>query len=171
MPEAAQSFWQFSLALYAAPGVAAACLVLQDRHGRDVNLALYCCWVGASGRGRLTAAGIAAADAALRPWRRRVVEPLRAARRSIKGMAGAEALYDAVKAVELRAEQHAHGLLAAAAPAAQTDMPEAERRAAAAANLALYLGDAAAAAAPILAALGGPILQAATSQGDGDGAG
>ena len=93
MPDAAAEFWDFSLALYAKPGVAPACLVLQDEQGRDVNLALYCAWVGWSGRGRLGASDIDAAEHGLARWRQRVVEPLRAARRSIKGMVGADALY------------------------------------------------------------------------------
>src|SRR5215469_3798715 len=84
MSDAAAAFWRFSLAIYARPGVAPACLVVQDEHGCDVNLMLFCCWLGASGRGRLDCAGLAAADAAVSGWRREVVESLRAARRAIK---------------------------------------------------------------------------------------
>ena len=43
-------FWQFSGAVYAHPGVAEACLDLQDRHGLDVNLLLFCAWAGVQGR-------------------------------------------------------------------------------------------------------------------------
>ena len=39
-------FWSFSLRIYGAPGVEPACLDLQDRFGADVNLALYCLWIG-----------------------------------------------------------------------------------------------------------------------------
>ena len=152
MADAAEDFWRFSLALYAAPGVAPACLVLQDEAGRDVNLLLYCGWVGASGRGRLDAAAIAAAEARLAPWRQGVVEPLRAARRALKGVAGAEALYAAVKAVELDAERQAQRLLAALAPA-PAGRSRTERQADGAANLLAYAGTAAAAAAPLIAAL------------------
>jgi len=38
-------FWDFSLAVYRRPGVAAACLRLQDEAGVDVNLLLYFCWL------------------------------------------------------------------------------------------------------------------------------
>jgi uncharacterized protein (TIGR02444 family) len=34
-------FWRFSLDLYGRPGVAPACLALQDEAGADVNLVLY----------------------------------------------------------------------------------------------------------------------------------
>src|SRR5665213_163755 len=56
-PPAADSFWRFSQDFYALPGVAPACLALQDGHGRDVNLVLYGCWLGMSGRGAMGATG------------------------------------------------------------------------------------------------------------------
>jgi len=43
------AFWRFSLDAYGRPGVAAACLDLQDRHGCDVNLILYALWLGRAG--------------------------------------------------------------------------------------------------------------------------
>ena len=48
-------FWNFSLEIYAGEGVAEACLDLQARRGCDVNVLLFCCWLGASGRPTLTA--------------------------------------------------------------------------------------------------------------------
>ena len=48
-------FWNFSLEIYAAEGVSEACLDLQERRGCDVNILLFCCWLGASGRPTLTA--------------------------------------------------------------------------------------------------------------------
>jgi len=146
----ASEFWSFSLAFYEQPGVAPACLELQDRYGRDVILALYCCWVGTSGRGRLGPAELAAAEAAARPWRKSVVEVLRGARKALKGIAGAQPLYARMKSIELAAEREAHRRLAALAPAADPRAAAQSRRADAAANLALYAGgDAAAAAAPL----------------------
>lgn len=46
MPKRPQKFWDFSIELYGRPGVAEACLQLQDSHGIDVNLLLYCFWYG-----------------------------------------------------------------------------------------------------------------------------
>ena len=40
MPNKPQKFWNFSLALYDAQGVAAACLELQEAYQLDVNLIL-----------------------------------------------------------------------------------------------------------------------------------
>jgi len=134
----ADEFWDFSLALYGRPEVAAACLRLQDAHGLDVNLLLLCCFLARSGRGRLSAAALAAAEARIAPWRASVLTPLREARRALKTMnaAGAPALYAEVKRIELAAEREAQRLLLAswlAPPAVSSD-----RAADEAANLALY---------------------------------
>ncbi len=112
---AAGAFWRFSLELYGRPGVASACLELQDRHGRDVNLVLFAAWVGISGRGRLSNADVARAEDGIGPWRRGVIEPLRAARRHVKE-AGRPTLYAALKTAELDAERAAQDRLEALAP-------------------------------------------------------
>jgi uncharacterized protein (TIGR02444 family) len=78
------AFWDFSLAAYARPGVAPACLALQERHGADVNLLLYACWLGASGRGALEAGRLAEAEALVGGWHRDVVRSLRGARQRLK---------------------------------------------------------------------------------------
>ena len=154
MAEAFEDFWNFALRLYARPGVAPACLELQDRQGKDVIIALYCCWLGASGRGRLGEGGLSEAEATARPWRGAVVEPLRRTRHALKGVAGAEALYGRMKQIELDAERIAFQRLAPLAPEPDPQAPAEARVAAARDNLLLYVADAAPAAAPIIAALG-----------------
>lgn len=144
MSDAAAEFWHFSLAVYNEPDVAPACLVLQDQFGRDVNLALYCCWLGASGRGRLSRAALDTADRVIAPWRHEVVEPFRAARRAIKRAASpaSESLYAKAKAVELEAERLLQRRLAEQAPPADPSLSLEDRLDAAIANLTLYVGDA-----------------------------
>jgi len=97
----------FAVALYARPGVAAACLHLQDRHGVDVPLLLALVWHGASGRGVPGRVRAAAWRRSVRRWRR-VVGPLRAARRALKPLAARDAavlrLRKAILAAELDAE-------------------------------------------------------------------
>jgi uncharacterized protein (TIGR02444 family) len=155
MTEASDDFWRFALALYARPGVAPACLALQDRHGIDVIIALYGCWLGSAGRGRLDEAALAEAEAMAGPWRQQVVEPLRRARTALKGIAGAEELYRRMKEIELDAERAAILRLAPLAAAPDPGASAARRLADARANLALYVGAAGAAeAAPVMAALG-----------------
>jgi uncharacterized protein (TIGR02444 family) len=134
-------FWDFSLATYGRPGVAAACLGLQDRHGIDVNMVLFCCWVGASGGGVLGPAEMAAALAAAGPWQRGVVVPLRRIRIGLKdaGEAG-ESLKRRVAAVEIDVE-HWEQLMIAATWARRPDArrDEEQRIGDACTNLGRYL--------------------------------
>lgn len=153
MSDAPAAFWRFSLAIYARPDVPPACLVLQDQHSRDVNLMLFCCWLGASGRGRLDRSALDAADRVVMSWRRDVVEHFRAARRAIKAAAlpDSDSIYAKAKAVELDAERLLQRQLAERAPEVDVGLPAERRLVDALANLALYVGDAP--AAPIVAAL------------------
>jgi uncharacterized protein (TIGR02444 family) len=103
-------FWQFSLRLYRVPGVAPACLRLQDEAGADVNVLFFLLW-NASRGARLSAADIAVVDRHVAPWREAAVKPLRAVRRSLKDdgvlqdAAAADAFRTRVKGLELEAER------------------------------------------------------------------
>jgi uncharacterized protein (TIGR02444 family) len=103
-------FWRFSLGFYRQPGVADACIRLQDEAGVDVNLLFYLLWHAALER-RLSQAEVAAIEQRIGPWREQVVAPLRAIRRAIKSPppvieAGtAEAYRTRVKGIELEAER------------------------------------------------------------------
>jgi len=139
-------FWRFSLAVYAAPGVADECLGLQDTLGIDVNVLLLCAWLGSVRRLVLTADDLATIEAAARPWREAAVQPLRAARRAIKAMPDAAsdaviALRKDIAALELRAEQIEQAMLYRMAPTlggtgAAPAADEATRR-----NIAAFLGN------------------------------
>lgn len=76
-------FWDFSLATYGRDGVAEACLALQEAHGADVNILLFCAWAGCNGVS-LDRAQIEAACEAVRAWHEEVVRPLRSVRRRLK---------------------------------------------------------------------------------------
>lgn len=136
-------FWDFSLAVYHRPGVAQACLALQDRRGLDVNLLLFCCWAGSLGR-RLERQDIARLRRAVGDWQERVVGPLREVRRRLKGLshaAGGEgsALRQAVKDCEFEAERIEQAMLhAAQAELPQASTPAADPAACAADNLSDY---------------------------------
>ena len=144
MSDAAAEFWRFSLAIYGRPGVPPACLVLQDQYGRDVNVALFCCWLGVSGRGRIDAAALQAADRAVSGWRQNVVENFRAARRAIKEAAlpETEGFYAKAKAIELEAEKLLQRQLVDGAPPVMNAATTTQQRLAdALANLTLYIGE------------------------------
>ncbi len=129
-------FWDFSLEVYGADGVAPACLVLQEAHQLDVNIVLYCCWLGASGRGALNDDEAEAMTAAVAEWHGGVVRGVRAVRQLLKGgMAPAplelsEPLRRRIAKIEVELEHVEQLMLAAAVerPADATTSPE--RRAA-----------------------------------------
>jgi uncharacterized protein (TIGR02444 family) len=77
-----EPFWTYSLELYGRPGVEAACLELQRRHGLDVNLVLLCCWLASRGI-ELDQITLARAKKAITSWQLEVVRPLRALRRRL----------------------------------------------------------------------------------------
>jgi uncharacterized protein (TIGR02444 family) len=138
-------FWDFSIAVYGRDGVARACLLLQDAHGVDVNLLLYCCWIGASGGGRLGVDGMAQAAEAVAVWHGEVVRYLRALRKRLKGgFDGApddltERVRQRIAAVEIDAEHVEQLMLAAVAPAGADAGVDIEAGAQdAAANIASY---------------------------------
>lgn len=145
LPEA---FWEFSLRTYGTAGVAPACLALQDDHGLDVNLLLYCCWTGQLGI-RLDTAALERALAFSRPWAEHVVEPLRAARRWMKNDGCTQAqiptdscreLRETIKAIELRSEQFQQRVLESMANDAESQQLTSDTRLAmSSANLRLYL--------------------------------
>jgi uncharacterized protein (TIGR02444 family) len=106
------AFWQFSLAVYGAPGVEGECLALQDALGIDVNLLLFCAWLGTRCIA-LTASDIERSEAVVRPWHEQAVRPLRAVRQRLKSFSAAECVTfrTEVKMLELGAEQIEQGML------------------------------------------------------------
>ena len=68
-------FWTFSGALYARPGVKDACLALQDDHGADVNMILFCLWT------EIPDGAWAPALALSRRYQDDIIGPIRAERR------------------------------------------------------------------------------------------
>lgn len=134
------AFWRFSLTLYGRPGAADRCLALQDAHGFDVNVALYCLWVGAT-QGRLATADLGAVAQRADAFRDRVVAPLRAVRREMKRGPGAaadpvawEVLRAQIKATELAAEEAQQRAMAALTASVEPPPGPAAARA----NLLLY---------------------------------
>ncbi len=136
--------WDFSLEVYARPGVEPACLALQEAHGADVNVLLAVIWHGARGL-RLSPAELDRLGGAVADWCERVVRPLRAVRRDMKAGLGApapmaDALRNRVKRLELDAEHLEQLLLAQLLPGGEeVDVSPDTALAAAAANARAYL--------------------------------
>ena len=116
------SLWDWSVAAYAADGVADACLDLQDHHEQNTCLLLWAGWCAATGR-RPDEETIEAACDIARAWDSTTITPLRAVRRTLKlpvpdiEDAPREAVRNRIKAVELEAERLLLLALEALAPA------------------------------------------------------
>ena len=111
-------FWDFSLGVYMSEGVGVACLELQDAHELDVNVLLFCMWLGASGRGPLSAAEMKTVTGAVQEWHHDVV-------RMKGGMSPApadlsESLRQRIQKVEIDCE-HTEQLMLAGAIDRQAD--------------------------------------------------
>jgi uncharacterized protein (TIGR02444 family) len=108
-PVQPNSLWDFSLALYAQPGVADACLHLQDEQSINVNLVLWCVWLECQGL-QLNDRQLEQAQGEILEWDQQYVVPLRRLRRQMKTEFGADntainAVRGHIKQAELAAEQ------------------------------------------------------------------
>jgi uncharacterized protein (TIGR02444 family) len=103
-------FWRFSVKFYAEPGVAQACIDLQDQAGVDVNILFFLLWNATQNRA-LDNTEVAELERSIGAWRDMAVTPIRDVRRALKSpppiMAPdiAEAFRTRIKAVELEAER------------------------------------------------------------------
>jgi uncharacterized protein (TIGR02444 family) len=103
-------FWRFSIKFYGVPGVAPACIELQDQAGVDVNVLFFLLWNATQGRA-LNAEDVTKIEDAIRPWREMTVVPLRGIRRALKAPPqvmtpeAAEGFRTRIKSAELEAER------------------------------------------------------------------
>lgn len=96
-------FWDFSLKIYASKRIASECIALQDQYGADVNVLLFCAYLGVR-RIELTAKDIDAIVAATQPWQEMIVQSLRKACRAGKLFVTAPKFPKRKSAVKLRAQ-------------------------------------------------------------------
>ncbi len=141
-------FWDYSIKVYGTDGVPAACLALQERHPIDVNVILFCSWVGHSGHGVMSEGELARTLDAVSEWHEDIVRALRAVRQRLKGglPPAPAALSDALRRRILKIEvdcEHAEQLMLAGTLVREADDSlTPERRAAdALANIANYFSN------------------------------
>ena len=138
-------FWRFSLQFYRRPGVADACIKLQEEAGVDVNLLLFLLW-HATQRRSLALPEVERLEHEVGPWRQQAVIPLRTIRRALKSPPGlleagdAEAFRTRIKAVELEAERLQQEAMHDRVRARLLGVPAASVGEAARANIAAYGG-------------------------------
>jgi len=108
--ERGSPFWRFSLGFYRQPGVADACIALQDGCSVDVNVLLFFLWL-ATARRCVSPVTAKALCVKVGPWHDDVVVPLRTLRRRLKNgpplveRNAAQLLRTRIKAVELESER------------------------------------------------------------------
>jgi uncharacterized protein (TIGR02444 family) len=147
VPEGPLHFWEFSLTVYGAPGVQEECLLLQDRCGVDINVLLFCAYVGAIHCALLSDVGVRAAAAVAGEWNTTIVGGLRKVRSALKPFAtdpsairaSAALLRTAVKAAELEAERIEQMTLEVWSVSRLEAWPRAQPETAVAANIAALL--------------------------------
>lgn len=105
-------FWRFSMSVYGDRAVQDCCLYCQDKHGVDINLLLFCCWLDQQQR-PLQPALLQRARRAVAAWNTGTVRPLRDIRRRVKTVAapGSNAFYQALLSLELQAERVEQNIL------------------------------------------------------------
>ena len=136
-------FWRFSLQLYRQPGVAEACIVLQEESGADVNLLMFLLWHAVQRR-QFLPSEVDWIESKIFEWREATVIPLRSVRRALKTppllvtAVRAEAFRTRIKAVELEAERLQQEAMYELEPAVPPGQEVASPADAARANLAAY---------------------------------
>ena len=93
-PISKSPFWQFSVKFYAEPGVAQACIDLQDQASVDVNILFFLLWSATQNRA-LGNSEVAELERDIGPWRDMAVVPLRNVRRALKAPPAVMAPQDA----------------------------------------------------------------------------
>src|SRR5262249_28232673 len=146
--------------VYGQVDVAEECLALQEAIGLDVNVLLFCAWLGSQGSG-LSGRDIIAAAATIEAWRDNVVRPLRGVRQRMKELYRDQfaQLREGVKALELEAEQIEQAILFAHAKKIRGADAGVDRRKAIGQNVDKYLKtvSASASAPRLIAAVRGTI--------------
>jgi uncharacterized protein (TIGR02444 family) len=144
-PVSKSPFWQFSVKFYAEPGVADACIALQDKAKVDVNILFFLLW-NATQQRALNAAEVTEVEHTIGPWREMAVVPIRNVRRALKSPPGAiapdtaEGFRIRIKAAELEAERLQQEALYALAQTGTLGRPAASAAQAAQDSVSSYQG-------------------------------
>lgn len=101
--------WDYATRVYARGTAKEACLALQDRHGLDVNVMLFCCWVASSGRGTFRDSELDQALRAVADWRGNAINALHGLKLYLKGdtAPAPRPLSDDLRRVVVECELHA----------------------------------------------------------------
>jgi uncharacterized protein (TIGR02444 family) len=145
IPVSKSPFWQFSIKFYAVPGVAQACIDLQDEAKVDVNILFFLLWNATQGRA-FKKADVGEVERMIGAWRDMAVVPIRNVRRALKSPPAvmppeaSEGFRTRVKAVELEAERLQQEALYELAQSSRLGQPSASPARAARTSVDAYQG-------------------------------
>lgn len=100
-------FWNFSLLIYEQELTQQALLALQNKHGLNINMLLFCCWYAATNQGQLNKQEIKQLLTTIHTWHERIVMQLRFIRDQLKNSstaAWANAIRQEILSAELMGE-------------------------------------------------------------------
>jgi uncharacterized protein (TIGR02444 family) len=108
----ADSLWDFSVCVYARPGVEEICIRLQDDWHADIPVLLFALWRGRQGR-VISNSGFLDIAGAVSVWQRDVIAPIRQLRRRLRHLdplepalaEGLQSIRSDLKETELGAER------------------------------------------------------------------
>jgi uncharacterized protein (TIGR02444 family) len=144
-PASKSPFWKFSIKFYAVPGVAQACIDLQDEAKVDVNILFFLLWNATQGRA-FKKADVGEVERMIGAWRDMAVVPIRNVRRALKSPPAvmppeaSEGFRTRVKAVELEAERLQQEALYELAQSSRLGQPSASPARAARTSVDAYQG-------------------------------
>ena len=139
------SFWNFSLEVYSKKGVSDSCIALQESHGVDVNILLFCCWAASVGHPVLSKHEIELLCRSTAEWNQDIIQKLRNVRKSLKiknyecNKEEVRDLQSQILEVEIKAEQtEQFKLMRTIAVLEDQSVPEIQRINNALENITLY---------------------------------
>ena len=144
-PASKSPFWKFSIKFYAVPGVAQACIDLQDEAKVDVNILFFLLWSATQGRA-FKKADVGEVERMIGAWRDMAVVPIRNIRRALKSPPAvmppeaSEGFRTRIKAVELEAERLQQEALYELAQSSRLGQPSASPARAARTSVDAYQG-------------------------------
>jgi uncharacterized protein (TIGR02444 family) len=144
-PASKSPFWKFSIKFYAVPGVAQACIDLQDEAKVDVNILFFLLWNATQGRA-FKKADVGEVERMIGAWRDMAVVPIRNVRRALKSPPAvmppeaSKGFRTRIKAVELEAERLQQEALYELAQSSRLGQPSASPARAARTSVDAYQG-------------------------------
>ncbi|MEH6557875.1 MAG: TIGR02444 family protein [Oceanicoccus sp.] len=99
-----KSFWQFSLITYAVSGVESLLLRLQNEFGADINMLLFCYWLGLQQKIPASEQWVELQKLTAE-WQKKSILPLRSVRQFLKQQSGMANFRRSIQTVEIEAER------------------------------------------------------------------